>query len=122
MELLRALRELRGDDKTFAGESAKLMIPGTGANLIATADREGTNRRYGFRSYSLFFECSYKLQVCTHAGMEQIIDNPEKIVDPTRRALAIEFGILNVSQRARVTAAKRKQRQQTAVCNMVRLP
>ena len=45
MALLRALRELRGDDKTFAGESAKLMIPGTGANLIATADREGTNRR-----------------------------------------------------------------------------
>ena len=45
MALLRALRELRGDDKTFAGESAKLMIPGTGSNLIATADREGTNRR-----------------------------------------------------------------------------
>ena len=36
---------MRGDDKTFAGESAKLAIPGTGANLIATADREGTNGR-----------------------------------------------------------------------------
>ena len=81
-------------------------------------------KEYCFRSAPLLlnFECSYKLQVCTHAGTEQIIDNPEKIVDPTRRALAIEFGILNVSQRARVTAAKRKQRQQTAVCNMVRLP
>jgi hypothetical protein len=41
--LLRALKCVRGDDKTFAGESAKLAIPGTGANLIATADREGTN-------------------------------------------------------------------------------
>ncbi len=39
----------------------------------------------------------------THAGTEQIIDNPEKIVDPTRRALAYEFGIKYVSQRAQVT-------------------
>ena len=54
-----------------------------------------------------------------HAGTEQIIDNPEKIVDPTRRALAYEFGINNVSPRALldgarvVTVTKRNRMQQT---------
>ena len=60
---------MRGDDKYFAGESSKLTIAGTGANLIATAERE---------------------------GVEQIIESAEKIVDPRRRALAIEFGINNI--------------------------
>ncbi len=42
----KALRRVRGDDRTFASESAKISIPGTGSNLIATADREGTLYAY----------------------------------------------------------------------------
>jgi hypothetical protein len=50
-----------------------------------------------------------KSQVCAHAGTEQIIDNPERIVDPRRRALAIDFGIADVSHSARGTSIiKRK--------------
>jgi hypothetical protein len=48
----------------------------------------------------------YYLQIHAHAGKEQIIDDPEKLVDPTRRALAKEFGIKYVSHRARGTAKK----------------
>ncbi len=62
----QAMRRVRGDDKTFASESAKLSIPGTGPNLIALADRE---------------------------QREQIIDNPSDIWSPERRELAFTFGI-----------------------------
>ena len=48
-----------------------------------------------------------KLQIYAHAGKEQIIDDPEKLVDPTRRALAKEFGIADVSHKARGTAKKK---------------
>ena len=51
----------------------------------------------------------YKLQINARAGKEQIIDDPEKLVDPTRRALAKEFGIADVSHRARGTAKKEAQ-------------
>ena len=47
------------------------------------------------------------LQVCAHAGTEQIIDDPEKL--KSRAALAMEFNILNVSKRARVPVTKRKR-------------
>ena len=62
----QAMRRVRDDDKTFASESAKLSIPGTGPNLIAMADREQS---------------------------EQIIDNPSDIWSPERRELAFTFGI-----------------------------
>lgn len=65
----RALRRVRGDDKTFAGESSKLIMPGTGSNLIATADRE---------------------------QKEQIISSPDQLVSPLRRELAYEFGINHI--------------------------
>jgi hypothetical protein len=55
----------------------------------------------------------YNLQVCTHAGTEQIIDNPEKL--KSRAALAMEFNILNVSKRARVPVTKEKKRGQETV-------
>jgi len=65
----RALREVRGDDKTFASESAKLSIPGTGNNLIATAER---------------------------TGEEVIISNPGRFWSLKRRKLALEFGIKHI--------------------------
>jgi hypothetical protein len=59
-----------------------------------------------------------KLQVCAHAGTEQIIDDPERIVDPRRRALAIEFGIADVSHSARGTATEKKRRQQSVYTHL----
>ena len=51
----------------------------------------------------------YKLQIYARAGKEQIIDDPEKLVDPTRRALAKEFGIADVSHRALGTGKKEEK-------------
>ena len=56
-----------------------------------------------------------KLKACAQAGTEQIIDDPERIVDPRRRALAIEFGIADVSHEARGTATKKKRKQQPVI-------
>lgn len=65
----RALRAVRGDDKTFASESAKLAIPGTGSNLIATAARD---------------------------GQEVVISNPGRMWSLQRRSLAQQFGIKHI--------------------------
>jgi len=65
----RALRKVRGDDKTFASESAKIAIPSKGTNLIATASQ---------------------------TGKEQIISNPGSIWSLKRRFLAQEFGIRHI--------------------------
>eukprot|EP00802_Teleaulax_amphioxeia_P010651 Tamp_10679.p1 GENE.Tamp_10679~~Tamp_10679.p1 ORF type:complete len:326 (+),score=52.49 Tamp_10679:66-980(+) len=65
----RAMRKVRGDDKTFASESAKIAIPSKGTNLIATASQ---------------------------TGKEVIISNPGSIWSLKRRFLAQEFGIKHI--------------------------
>jgi len=65
----RALRAVRGDDKTFASESSQLAIPGSGSNLIATAAR---------------------------TGEEVVISNPGRMWSLKRRELCQEFGIKHI--------------------------
>ena len=70
----RALRRVRGDDKSFASESAKLSIPVNALSPIAKAVKTGE-------------------EVVINAGAGGFL---EKMHSPERRSLAKEFGIRHV--------------------------